>query len=220
MLNASKSNWLSDLALLIIVICYNAVLALLLMAVQVKERAHTLSMVKVEFWRMRSFHRMAVPTLTKTKSLLTTPQKELTCFGLPLTNLVTHSVLIILMFKVLSCTLTTQGTWKAWSSTLMTLLQSSLFMVTYWSLLVCLFLCFFPCSCSCFLPQPSCLATAVLLLDHTCYPQGKDVPNNEFLGITNGFLYPSVSIKGKNLHIRKAGYIANTFASLLGIRYI
>ena len=69
-----------------------------------------------------------------------------------------------------------------------------------------------------FLPQPSCLATAVLLLDHTCYPQGKDVPNNEFLGITNGFLYPSVSIKGKNLHIRKAGYIANTFASLLGIR--
>ena len=78
---------------------------------------------------------------------------------------------------------------------------------------------FFPCSCSCFLPQPSCLATAVLLLDHTCYPQGKE-PNNEFLGITNGFLYPSVSIKGKNLHIRKAGYIANTFASLLGIRYI
>ena len=101
----------------------------------------------------------------------------------------------------------------------MTLLQSSLFMVMYWSLLVCLFLCFFPCSCSCFLPQPSCLATAVLLLDHTCYPQGKE-PNNEFLGITNGFLYPSVSIKGKNLHIRKAGYIANTFASLLGIRYI
>ena len=87
-------------------------------------------------------------------------------------------------------------------------------------LLVCLFLCFFPCSCSYFLPQPSCLATAVLLLDHTCYPQGKDVPNNEFLGITNGFLYPSVSIKGKNLHIRKACYIANTFASLLGIRYI
>ena len=189
------------------------------MAVQVKERAHTLSMVKVEFWRMRSFHRMAVPTLTKTKSLLTTPQKELTCFGLPLTNLVTHSVLIILMFKVLSCTLTTQGTWKAWSSTLMTLLQSSLFMVMYWSLLVCLFLCFFPCSWSCFLPQPSCLATAVLLLDHTCYPQGKE-PNNEFLGIINGFLYPSVSIKGKNLHIRKAGYIANTFASLLGIRFV
>ena len=33
-------------------------------------------------------------------------------------------------------------------------------------------------------------------------------------------LYPSVSIKGKNIHIRKTGYIANTFASLLGIRYI
>ena len=141
MLQKATDCWISHCSLLWFT--YNTVLALLLMAVQVKERAHTLSMVKVEFWRMRSFHRMAVPTLTKTKSLLTTPQKELTCFGLPLTNLVTHSVLIILMFKVLSCTLTTQGTWKAWSSTLMTLLQSSLFMVTYWSLLVCLFLCFF-----------------------------------------------------------------------------
>ena len=217
MLQKATDYWISHCLLLWFT--YNTVLVPPLMAVQVKAPAHTLSMVKVEFWRMRTIHRMVAHTLTKTKSLLTTPHKELTYFGSPLTNLVTHSVLIILMFKVLSCTLTTQGTWKAWSSTLMTLLQSSLFMVMYWSLLVCLFLCFFPCSCSYFLPQPSCLATAVLLLDHTCYPQGKE-PNNEFLGITNGFLYPSVSIKGKNLHIRKAGYIANTFASLLGIRYI
>ena len=217
MLQKATDCWISHCLLLWFT--YNTVLVLPLMAVQVKAPAHTLSMVKVEFWRMRTIHRMVAHTLTKTKSLLTTPHKELTYFGSPLTNLVTHSVSVILTLKVLSCTLTTQGTWKAWSSTLMTLLQSSLFMVMYWSLLVCLFLCFFPCSCSCFLPQPSCLATAVLLLDHTCYPQGKE-PNNEFLGITNGFLYPSVSIKGKNLHIRKAGYIANTFASLLGIRYI
>ena len=67
-----------------------------------------------------------------------------------------------------------------------------------------------PCSCSYFLPPPSCLATVVLLLDHTCYPHGKDVPNNEFLGIKNGFLYPSVSIKEKNLDITQPGYIANT----------
>ena len=188
------------------------------MAVQVKARAHTLSMVNVEFWRMRTFHRMAAHTLTKTKTLLTTPHKELTCFGSPLTNLVTHLVSLILMFKVLSCTLTTRGTWKAWSYTLMTLLQSSLFMVTYWNLFVCLFVLEFfpPCSCSYFLPPPSCLATVVLLLDHTCYPHGKDVPNNEFLGITNGFLYPSVSIKEKNLDITQPGYIANTFANTLG----
>ena len=122
---------------------YHTALAVVLMAVQVKARAHTLSMVKVKFWRMRTIHRMAAHTLTKTKSLLTTPQKELIYFGSPLTNLVTHSVSVILKLKVLSCTLTTQGTWKAWSSTLMTLLQSSLFMVTYWSLFVC-FSVFFP----------------------------------------------------------------------------
>ena len=83
---------------------------------------------------------------------------------------------------------------------------------------VCLFVLEFspPCSCSYFLPPPSCLATVVLLLDHTCYPHGKDVPNNEFLGITNGFLYPSVSIKEKNLDITQPGYIANTFANTLG----
>ena len=84
---------------------------------------------------------------------------------------------------------------------------------------VCLFVCFFlPCSCSYFLRLPSCLATVVLLLDHTWYPRGKDVPNNESLDITNSFLYPSVSIKEKNLDITKHGYIAKTFASLLGVR--
>ena len=85
---------------------------------------------------------------------------------------------------------------------------------------VCLFVCVFfpPCSCSYFLPLPSCLATVVLLLDHTWYPRGKDVPNNESLDITNSFLYPSVSIKEKNLDITKHGYIAKTLASLLGIR--
>ena len=117
---------------------YNTVLVLPLMAVQVKAPAHTLSMVNVEFWRMRTIHRMVAHTLTKTKSLLTTPHKELTYFGSPLTNLVTHSVSVILTLKVLSCTLTTQGTWKAWSFTLMTLLQSSIFTVTYWNLFVCL----------------------------------------------------------------------------------
>ena len=135
------------------------------MAVQVKAPAHTLSMVKVEFWRMRTIHRMVAHTLTKTKSLLTTPHKELTYFGSPLTNLVTHSVSVILTLKVLSCTLTTQGTWKAWSFTLMTLLQSSIFTVTYWNLFVCLFVCFFPpCSCSYFftttlMPCDSCSIT-------------------------------------------------------------
>ena len=188
------------------------------MAVQVKAPAHTLSMVNVEFWRMRTIHRMVAHTLTKTKSLLTTPHKELTYFGSPLTNLVTHSVSVILTLKVLSCTLTTQGTWKAWSFTLMTLLQSSIFTVTYWNLFVCLCVFFPPCSCSYFLPLPSCLATVVLLLDHTWYPRGKDVPNNESLDIKNSFLYPSVSIKEKNLDITKHGYIAKTFASLLGIR--
>ena len=84
---------------------------------------------------------------------------------------------------------------------------------------VCFFLCFFfPCSCSYFLPPSSCFATVALLLDHTYYPQGKDVLNNEFLGITNCFLYPSVSIQEKNLDTTKPGYIATTFTSLLGIR--
>ena len=41
---------------------------------------------------------------------------------------------------------------------------------------------------------------------------------NESLHIKNSFLYPSVSIKEKNLDITKHGYIAKTFASLLGIR--
>ena len=185
------------------------------MAVQVKARAHTLSMVKVKFWRMRTIHRMAAHTLTKTKSLLTTPQKELIYFGSPLTNLVTHSVSVILKLKVLSCTLTTQGTWKAWSSTPMTLLQSSLFMVTYWSLFVCFFYCFFPLA---LVHNFYHYLHAFLRQLFHYYPQGKDVPNNEFLDITNGFLYPSVSIKEKNLDITKPGYIANTFASLLGIR--
>ena len=52
---------------------YNTVLVLPLMAVQVKAPAHTLSMVNEEFWRMRTIHRMVALTLTKTKSLLTTP---------------------------------------------------------------------------------------------------------------------------------------------------